>query len=111
MPQSKVVPPKYPQVGPRTFEPIQEEGSFALALGGLAGNNAHGAGVIEALYRNGKKPKLITCTSGQIRYVEAYLRGLKHGSTINPYTLLRKPRKRYVGHSASTSMASTCRAT
>jgi hypothetical protein len=90
MPQSKAVPPKYPQVGPRTSEPKQEEGSFALALGGLAGNNAHGAGVIEALYRNGKKPKLITCTSGQIRYVHAYLCGLKQGSTLNPYTLLKK---------------------
>ena len=90
MPLSKVVRPKFPQVGPRTSEPQQTEGSFAIALGGLAGNNAHGAGVIEALYRNGKKPKLITCTSGQIRYVHAYLRGLEQGSTLNPYSLLTK---------------------
>ena len=90
MPLSKVVRKKYQEVGPRTSEPKQEDKPFALALGGLAGNNAHGAGVIEALYRHGKKPKLITCTSGQIRYVHAYLSGLKPGSTLNPYTLLSK---------------------
>jgi hypothetical protein len=90
MPQSKVTPDSFPHVGPRTFEPVQEEGSFAVALGGLAGNNAHGAGVIEALHRSGKKPKLITCTSGQIRFTHAYLHGLKSGSTLNPYTLLKK---------------------
>jgi hypothetical protein len=90
MPLSKVVRKKFEHVGLRKSETQQTEGSFAIALGGLAGNNAHGAGVIEALYRHGMKPKLITCTSGQIRYVHAYLCGLQAGSTLNPYTLLTK---------------------
>jgi hypothetical protein len=50
---------------------------FAVALGGLAGTNAHGAGCLEAL-RGLKKdeqntPTLMSCTSGQIYWVYHYL--------------------------------------
>ncbi len=47
----------------------------AVALGGLAGNNAHGAGFLEALRRNGILPQMISCTSGQLRCVEVFLKG------------------------------------
>ncbi len=47
----------------------------AVALGGLAGNNAHGAGFLEALRRTGIMPQIISCTSGQLRSVEVFLKG------------------------------------
>jgi len=47
----------------------------AIALGGLAGNNAHGAGFLEALRRSGKLPQMVTCTSGQILHVAKWLQG------------------------------------
>ncbi|QQS01399.1 MAG: hypothetical protein IPK37_02705 [Austwickia sp.] len=46
---------------------------IALALGGLAGSNAFGAGVLEAAYDLGVRPHLISATSGQIGWVHAYL--------------------------------------
>lgn len=48
----------------------------AIALGGLAGNNAHGAGFLEALRRSGKMPQMVTCTSGQILHVAKWLQGV-----------------------------------
>lgn len=48
-----------------------------LALGGLAGNNAHGAGVLQAAMDSGLKPDMISCTSGQIHWVYRYLMALK----------------------------------
>jgi hypothetical protein len=53
--------------------------SYSFALGGLAGNNAHGAGFLEAALnakdRSGKylEPKMISCTSGQLFWVSRYL--------------------------------------
>jgi hypothetical protein len=47
----------------------------AVTLGGLAGNNAHGAGFLEALRCAGKLPALITCTSGQIYWAAQFLLG------------------------------------
>lgn len=91
MPYRKKLLKIYDPVGPREASPRQQvQGNFAVALGGLAGNNAHGAGVIEALYRCGKKPRLISCTSGQIRFTYAYLRGLTPGSEVNPYSMLQR---------------------
>jgi len=57
---------------PRDLE-VREK--TAVALGGLAGNNAHGAGFLEALRRAAKLPVLITCTSGQVFWVYHFLKG------------------------------------
>lgn len=46
---------------------------IAFALGGLAGNNAHGAGVLQAARVCQVKPCLISCTSGQIYWTYQYL--------------------------------------
>jgi hypothetical protein len=48
--------------------------STGLALGGLAGNNAHGAGVLQATLDYDVEPELISCTSGQIHWVARYLK-------------------------------------
>lgn len=47
---------------------------FSFALGGLAGNNAHGAGLLQAAIDGDMHPDMITCTSGQIYWVFHYLR-------------------------------------
>ncbi len=59
-----------------TQKTIQKKTAFAL--GGLAGNNAHGAGFLQAALETGKKPDLISCTSGQIYWVYNYLNALNH---------------------------------
>jgi hypothetical protein len=51
---------------------------MAFALGGLAGNNAHGAGFLQAALEMGAQPGIISCTSGQIRWVHRYLQVLQH---------------------------------
>jgi hypothetical protein len=67
------------------FKPLPPAGAIpkktlrsksAIALGGLAGNNAHGAGFLEALRRSGKMPQMVTCTSGQILHVAKWLQGV-----------------------------------
>ena len=67
------------------FKPLPPAGAIpekslrtrsAVALGGLAGNNAHGAGFLEALRRSGKVPRMVTCTSGQILHVAKWLQGV-----------------------------------
>ncbi|HLN32062.1 MAG TPA: hypothetical protein VK395_30305 [Gemmataceae bacterium] len=47
---------------------------LAFALGGLAGNNAHGAGFLQAATDEGVRPAMISCTSGQIRWTYQFLR-------------------------------------
>lgn len=51
---------------------------IAFALGGLAGNNAHGAGFLQASLESGVRPDLISCTSGQIYWVYLYLKALRN---------------------------------
>jgi len=51
----------------------RETVDFGLALGGLAGNNAHGAGVLQAFLERGVAPQMISCTSGQIFWVDQFL--------------------------------------
>ena len=46
---------------------------IALALGGLAGSNAFGAGLLEAASALRVRPVMISCTSGQLGWVHAYL--------------------------------------
>lgn len=51
--------------------------NIAFAVGGLAGNNFFGAGFLQAALDTGIKPKIISCTSGQIYYVRRYLEALQ----------------------------------
>ena len=51
----------------------QEQMTVAFAMGGLAGNNAHGAGFLQAALDRGVEPLMISCTSGQILWVSRYL--------------------------------------
>jgi hypothetical protein len=51
---------------------------IAFALGGLAGNNAHGAGFLQAALKCGVQPQIISCTSGQILWVSRYLKKRDH---------------------------------
>lgn len=53
---------------------MQTEDAPAFALGGLAGNNAHGAGFLQAALDLHVEPSMISCTSGQIFWVYQYLR-------------------------------------
>ncbi|MBP1468085.1 hypothetical protein EYB53_020395 [Candidatus Chloroploca sp. M-50] len=52
---------------------IDSEQPIAFALGGLAGNNAFGAGFLEAARVQELTPSMISCTSGQIFWVYTYL--------------------------------------
>ncbi len=47
--------------------------SIAFALGGLSGNNAHGAGFLQAAMEMGTEPAMISFSSGQILWVFRYL--------------------------------------
>lgn len=48
---------------------------LGLALGGMGGLNAHGAGVLAGLADSGMVPDLISCSSGQIHWVVSFLKG------------------------------------
>jgi hypothetical protein len=50
-----------------------EDPGVAFALGGLAGNNAHGAGFLQAALDRKIRPKYLSCTSGQILWAYYYL--------------------------------------
>lgn len=50
-----------------------QNNKVAFALGGLAGNNAHGAGFLEAALKKQVEPAMISFTSGQILWVSRYL--------------------------------------
>ncbi|WP_444455605.1 hypothetical protein ACTTAI_10195 [Rhodobacter capsulatus] len=78
-------PPKSESGAKPAAEPVLEkvtktsETDVAFALGGLAGNNAHGAGFLQAALEGGVHPRAISCTSGQIYWVYLYLRALEAG--------------------------------
>ena len=57
-------------------------GKLAFALGGLAGNNAHGAGFLQAAIEKNVEPDLISCTSGQIFWVYTYLIQKENGEDL-----------------------------
>ncbi len=57
-------------------------GSVGLALGGLAGSNAFGAGVLQAARDLGFKPLIISCTSGQLAWVDEYLLAGERGPSL-----------------------------
>jgi hypothetical protein len=54
--------------------------SVAFAVGGLAGNNAHGAGFLQAALDADVVPTLVSCTSGQIMWVKHYLDARRGGA-------------------------------
>lgn len=56
--------------------------TVAFAMGGLAGNNAHGAGFLQAALDRGLEPAMISCTSGQILWVSRYLQ-VKNGQVMS----------------------------
>jgi hypothetical protein len=58
------------------------ERTVAFALGGLAGNNAHGAGFLYGAARHHLEPRMISCTSGQIYWVYRYLQARQDGSDL-----------------------------
>lgn len=58
-----------------------------LALGGLAGNNAFGAGVLQAALDCDLDLQMISCTSGQIHWVDRFLKARKK---TNPRGELRR---------------------
>lgn len=59
----------------------RSESSIAFALGGLGGNNAHGGGFLQAALETDVRPLMISCTSGQTRWVCEYLKALKAGTS------------------------------
>jgi hypothetical protein len=65
----------------KTKENVTEPKNVAFALGGFGGNNAHGAGFLQAALDAASldattKPNMITFTSGQIYWVFEYLKAL-----------------------------------
>jgi hypothetical protein len=58
----------------------KQTNNIAFALGGLAGNNAHGAGFLEAALKINVEPTMISFTSGQILWVSRYLACRKPGA-------------------------------
>ena len=60
---------------------------IALALGGLAGSNAFGAGVLEAAYDLGVRPLMISASSGQLFWVQAYLQRAGSGRRLREILL------------------------
>jgi hypothetical protein len=57
---------------------------LAFAVGGLAGNNAHGAGFLQAALDADVVPALISCTSGQLLWVKYYLQARAAQSRPGP---------------------------
>lgn len=61
---------------------MTETRRIAFALGGLAGNNAFGAGFLAAARSRGIVPGMISCTSGQLFWVYKYLDHLNGGPPL-----------------------------
>ena len=62
---------------------VNEPNGIGFALGGLAGNNAHGAGFLQAALDTRVTPEMISCTSGQLLWVWHYLRLLNNDNTVS----------------------------
>ena len=54
----------------------------AFALGGLGGSNSHGVGFLAAAQEAKVNPALISCTSGQIHWVAAFLEKKNRSCTM-----------------------------
>lgn len=68
----------------------------AFAVGGLGGNNAFGAGFLQAALDNDVKPAMITCTSGQILWVSKYVQATKQNAPAPPRDYLRKELEKFI---------------
>jgi hypothetical protein len=68
----------------------QEQTTVAFAMGGLAGNNAHGAGFLQAALDQNIQPIMISCTSGQILWVSRYLQAANNLIEGNLEEMLRE---------------------
>lgn len=66
----------------------------AFAIGGLGGNNAFGAGFLQAALDNDVKPAMITCTSGQIWWVSKYVQAIEQKPV--PIDYLRKDMEEFI---------------
>jgi hypothetical protein len=62
---------------------VTEPNGTGFALGGLAGNNAHGAGFLQAALDTRVTPEMISCTSGQLLWVWYYLRLLNKDHNVS----------------------------
>ncbi len=62
---------------------VTEPNGIGFALGGLAGNNAHGAGFLQAALDTRVTPEMISCTSGQLLWVWYYLRLLNKDRNVS----------------------------
>jgi hypothetical protein len=62
---------------------VKEPNGIGFALGGLAGNNAHGAGFLQAALDTRVTPEMISCTSGQLLWVWYYLRLLNKDRNVS----------------------------
>lgn len=87
-PKPDPTPPPGPTPEPApTPDPVTKtsQTDVAFALGGLAGNNAHGAGFLQAALEGGVYPRMISCTSGQIYWVWRYLQALAGGESLETH--------------------------
>lgn len=75
---------------------ITEIPPVAFAVGGLGGNNAFGAGFLQAALDNDIEPAMITCTSGQIWWVSKYVQVAKREATVPPSDYLRKEMEKFI---------------
>lgn len=64
------------------MEEINKAEKIGFALGGLAGNNAFGAGFLQAALDFQVKPDFIAATSGQIFWTLKYLQALDGGDSL-----------------------------
>ena len=62
---------------------MEANNGIGFALGGLAGNNAHGAGFLQAALDKSVVPEMISCTSGQLLWVWRYLRLLNNDKGVS----------------------------
>jgi hypothetical protein len=69
---------------------------IAFAVGGLGGNNAFGAGFLQAALDKDIQPGMITCTSGQILWVSKYIEAFSARKSVPPGDCLRKEMETFI---------------
>src|ERR1051326_2122684 len=82
--------------------------NIAFALGGLAGNNAHGAGFLAAALEKDIMPLIVSCSSGQILWVYRYLCCLRDKSNCLRKTLEQDISRMQVFPNADLNYARLC---
>lgn len=69
---------------------------IGFAVGGLGGNNAFGAGFLQAALDKDIQPEMITCTSGQILWVSKYIEAFSARKSVPPGDCLRKEMEKFI---------------